>query len=81
MKRKNVYSIWRMNALPLPVAMIATITFTAYSEISSAVVSLPNIQVNQFLDGPFSKNKQIEPSLAQNPIPGFHGLFLPGRLC
>jgi hypothetical protein len=34
----------------------------------SAVPTVTNFQVNQVLAGPFPKNKQNEPSLAQNPL-------------
>lgn len=46
--------------------VFAAITFSICPSISNAI-NFTNNQVNQVLDGPFSKNKQNEPSIAQNP--------------
>ncbi|HET8998064.1 MAG TPA: hypothetical protein VFP86_00290, partial [bacterium] len=46
-------------------ALAAAIVFVPDAPLGA--VSVTNVQVNQVLAGPFPKNKQNEPSLAQNP--------------
>src|SRR5712692_7155282 len=63
MTRKK--SFWSAVAGLLMVsALIAAVAFHPYAVHASSVT---NVQVNQVLAGPFPKNKQNEPSLAQNP--------------
>lgn len=50
----------------LSVVLVAVFAFSPHR--ASASPSINNIQVNQVLAGPFTKNKQNEPSLAQSPI-------------
>src|SRR5437660_160378 len=45
--------------------LVAAVAFHPYA-VHAATFS--NVQVNTVLNGPFPKNKQNEPSLAQNPI-------------
>src|SRR6266853_213575 len=44
--------------------ILVAVAFRPYAAHASSVT---NVQVNQVLAGPFPKNKQNEPSLAQNP--------------
>src|SRR5712692_9946012 len=63
MTRKK--SFWSAVAGLLMVsALIAAVAFHPYAVHASSVT---NVQVNAVLAGPFPKNKQNEPSLAQNP--------------
>jgi len=48
-------------------ALFAVIAFGSRVAHAQLVVPATNVQVNQVLAGPFPKNKQNEPSLAQNP--------------
>ncbi len=64
MTRKK--SFWSAVAGLLIVStLVATVVFHPYA--AHALPTITNVQVNQVLDGPFPKNKQNEPSLAQNP--------------
>src|SRR6266851_2754896 len=64
MTRKK--SFWSAVAGLLIVStLVATVVFHPYAAHASPTIT--NVQVNQVLDGPFPKNKQNEPSLAQNP--------------
>jgi hypothetical protein len=64
MTRKK--SFWSVVAGVLMVSIIlAAVAFHPYATHASP--SVTNVQVNKVLDGPFPKNKQNEPSLAQNP--------------
>ncbi len=64
MTRKK--SLWSAVAGVLIVsALVATVAFRSYA--AHAAPSVTNIQVNAVFPGPFPKNKQNEPSLAQNP--------------
>ena len=47
--------------------MLTTMLLGPGAQHVAATSSMTNVQVNQRLDGPFPKNKQNEPSLAQNP--------------
>jgi hypothetical protein len=49
------------------VAVAAAVALAPGAAVEATTVSVPNFQVNTVLDGPFPKNKQNEPSLAQNP--------------
>ena len=52
----------------LAVGVVAvTVAFIPSLGLSAAPTTFTNVQVNQVLNGPFPKNKQNEPSLAQNP--------------
>src|SRR6266852_2469390 len=51
-------------ALLMISALVAAVAFRPYAAHATSVT---NVQVNQVLAGPFPKNKQNEPSLAQNP--------------
>ncbi len=51
-------------ALLMISALVAAVAFRPYA---AHATSITNVQVNQVLAGPFPKNKQNEPSLAQNP--------------
>lgn len=62
-KSKNLWLI--MAALTVTVLTV-TLVFMPGARLSAAS-SLANVQVNQVFPGPFPKNKQNEPSLAQNP--------------
>ncbi len=63
MTRKK--SFWSAVAGLLMVsALVAAVAFHPYAAHASSVT---NVQVNAVLAGPFPKNKQNEPSLAQNP--------------
>src|SRR5713101_7423783 len=48
-------------------ALFAVIAFGSRVAHAQLAVPATNVQVNQVLAGPFPKNKQNEPSLAQNP--------------
>ncbi len=64
MTRKK--SFWSAVAGLLIVStLVAAVAFRPYAAHASPTIS--NVQVNKVLDGPFPKNKQNEPSLAQNP--------------
>src|SRR5216684_3973281 len=63
-KNKN---LWLLMAGSLMVSIVTvTLAFMPSARLSAAS-SFANVQVNQVLPGPFPKNKQNEPSLAQNP--------------
>jgi hypothetical protein len=66
MKDKNAISSFTISRLPSAGAVVAAIAFVVHADMSMAV-SPTNVQVNQSFAGPFSSNKQNEPSLAQNP--------------
>jgi hypothetical protein len=61
-------STLKENNMVRRICFIITV-LAALLSVSSALASPPptNVQVNQVLSGPFPKNKQIGPSLAQNP--------------
>ena len=64
MTRKK--SLWSAGAALLMIStLVAMVAFHPYAAHASPTIT--NVQVNQVLDGPFPKNKQNEPSLAQNP--------------
>jgi len=64
MTRKK--SFWSAVAGLLVVStLVAAVAFHPYAAHASPTIT--NVQVNQLLAGPFPKNKQNEPSLAQNP--------------
>ncbi len=64
MTRKK--SFWSAVAGLLIVSTLAaTVAFHPYATHASTTIT--NVQVNKVLAGPFPKNKQNEPSLAQNP--------------
>jgi hypothetical protein len=48
-------------------ALLAAPTFGPGAQLAAATPTVSNFQVNKTLAGPFPKNKQNEPSLAQNP--------------
>src|SRR3989441_6417862 len=63
-KHKN---LWFLMVGSLTVSVVTvTLAFLPGARLSAAS-SLANVQVNQVFPGPFPKNKQNEPSLAQNP--------------
>ncbi len=69
MKNKRIHR--SATVLLLTVAVLVTMVVfvpRAGNSVSGAPVTFTNVQVNAPLDGPFPKNKQNEPSLAQNPI-------------
>jgi hypothetical protein len=47
--------------------ILAAVALSYRAALANPAVSFTNVQVNKVLDGPFPKNKQNEPSLAQNP--------------
>src|SRR3989442_8835682 len=60
-------NLWLLMVGSLTVSVVTmTLAFMPGARLSAAS-SLANVQVNQVLPGPFPKNKQNEPSLAQNP--------------
>src|SRR5260370_1185842 len=64
MTRKK--SFWSAVAGLLIVStLVAAVAFRPYAAHAAPIVT--NVQVNAKFDGPFPKNKQNEPSLAQNP--------------
>src|SRR5712691_4644344 len=62
---KNVGRLTAPGALVI--AAVAAAVMLAPGAAVGASPSVTNVQVNQVLDGPFPKNKQNEPSLAQKP--------------
>jgi hypothetical protein len=65
LRRQKV--LWSTLGGLVTIAMVVATVFTFSPHRASASPIVTNIQVNQVLAGPFSKNKQNEPSLAQNP--------------
>src|SRR5712691_7334374 len=63
MQRKPLLSL--LTVVLTMVVVIAALVFGSHA--SPAHAAGVNVQVNQVLAGPFPKNKQNEPSLAQNP--------------
>src|SRR5215469_4241347 len=64
MTRKK--ALWSAGAALLMIStLVAMVAFHPYAAHASPTIT--NVQVNQVLNGPFPKNKQNEPSLAQNP--------------
>ncbi len=47
--------------------LLAALTLGQGAPLAAATPTVTNVQVNQALAGPFPRNKQNEPSLAQNP--------------
>ncbi len=63
MNRGGVHS-WFIRVLMVVVAAVVTVPQVPWG---ASGTTLKNVQVNAVLAGPFPKNKQNEPSLAQNP--------------
>src|SRR5712691_5254261 len=64
MQRKPLLSL--LTVVLTMVVVIAALVFGSHA--SPAHAAGVNVQVNQVLAGPFPKNKQNEPSIAQNPM-------------
>ncbi len=67
---KNVGRLTAPGALVI--AAVAAAVMLAPGAAVGASPTVTNVQVNQVLDGPFPRNKQNEPSLAQNPRNSFN---------
>ena len=59
--------VW-MDSLRLAAVMALVAAVVFVPNVPIGATSAANVQVNQVFPGPFPKNKQNEPSLAQNPV-------------
>jgi hypothetical protein len=65
LRRRKV--LWATLGGLMTIALVLAAVFAFSPHGAAASPTIKNFQVNQVLAGPFSKNKQNEPSLAQNP--------------